>query len=121
MLKKIILVVDDEELIRDMLADALSDEFDILSASDGEEALSLYIQHQGEIALVITDLIMPKMRGDELAERLRELCPTLPIIFISGYEREIKTDGLLAKGRAAFLPKPFDITNLTSALREVLV
>jgi CheY-like chemotaxis protein len=107
-------------LIRELLADALSDEFNVLSASDGEEALRLYTQHQEKIALVITDLIMPNMRGDELAERLRELCPTLPIIFISGYEREIETDGLLAKGRAAFLQKPFDITNLTSTLCEVL-
>ncbi len=121
MLKKTILVVDDEELIRELLADALSGEFNILSASDGEEALSLYEQHQNEVVLVITDLIMPKMRGDELAEKLRELRQTLPIIFISGYEREIETDGLLAKGRAAFLPKPFDITSLSSTLREVLV
>lgn len=121
MLKKTILVADDEDLIRELLADALGDEFNILSASNGEEALSLYKQHQDEIALVITDLIMPNMRGDELAEKLRKLRPTLPIIFISGYEREIETDTLLANGRAAFLPKPFDITNLTSTLREVLV
>ncbi len=120
MLKKI-LVVDDEDLIRELLADALSDDFNILSARNGEEALELYAQHREDIVLVITDLIMPKMRGDELAERLREINPSLPIIFISGYEREIKTDALLAKGRAAFLPKPFDIVALTSTLREVLV
>ncbi|MFQ3598653.1 MAG: response regulator [Chloroherpetonaceae bacterium] len=118
--EKTILVVDDEDLMRDLLSDALSDAFNILSASDGEEALKLYVQHQEKIALVITDLIMPKMRGDELAERLREINPSLPIIFISGYEREIKTDALLAKGRAAFLPKPFDIVSLTSTLHNVL-
>lgn len=121
MLKKTILVADDEDLIRELLADALSDEFNILSASNGEEALSLYKQHQDEIALVITDLIMPNMRGDELAKQMRQIRPSLPIVFISGYEREIKTDGLLANGRAVFLPKPFDIANLTSTLREVLV
>lgn len=121
MLKKTILVVDDEDLIRELLTDALNDDFNILSAQNGEEALSLYKQHQEKIALVITDLIMPKMRGDVLAERLREIRPMIPIIFISGYEREIETDALLAKGRAAFLPKPFDIVSLTSTLREVLV
>ncbi len=119
--KKTILVVDDEDLIRELLADALSGDFNILSARDGEEALRLFEQHQGEIALVITDLIMPKMRGDALAEKLRELSPTLPIVFISGYEREIETDALLAKGRAAFLPKPFDMVTLTSTLRDVLI
>lgn len=120
MLKKTILVADDEDLIRELLADALGDEFDILSASDGKEALSLYKQHQDKIALVITDLIMPNMRGDELAKQMRQIRPSLPIVFISGYEREIETDTLLANGRAAFLPKPFDIGTLTETLREVL-
>ncbi len=118
---KTVLVVDDEELIRELMADALSDEFNVLLARNGKEALDLYVQHQEKIVLVITDLIMPKMRGDALAEKLREINPSLPIIFISGYEREIETDALLAKGRAAFLPKPFDIVSLTSALRDVLV
>jgi two-component system cell cycle sensor histidine kinase/response regulator CckA len=119
--KRTILIVDDEDLIRELLADALSDDFKVLAARNGEEALTLFEQHRDEIELVITDLIMPQMRGDELAERVRELRPTLPIIFISGYEREIETDALLAKGRAAFLPKPFDVLTLTSTLREVLV
>ncbi len=119
--KKTVLVVDDEDLIRDLLADALSDDFNILSARNGKEALELYTQYQEKVSLVITYLIMPKMRGDELAERLREINPSIPIVFISGYEREIKTDELLAKGRTAFLPKPFDIVSLTSALRDVLV
>ena len=119
--KRTVLIVDDEDLIRELLADALSGDFNILSARDGEEALRLFEQHQSEIALVITDLIMPKMRGDALAERLRELSPTLPIVFISGYEREIETDALLAKGRAAFLPKPFDMVTLTSTLRDALI
>jgi len=119
--KKTILVVDDEDLIRELLADALSDDFKVLSARNGEEALTLFKQHRDEIELVITDLIMPQMRGDELAERVRELRPTLPIIFISGYEREIETNLLLAKGRAAFLPKPFDVENLISTMQAVLV
>ena len=119
--KRTILIVDDEDLIRELLADALSDDFKVLAARNGEESLTLFEQHRDEIELVITDLIMPQMRGDALAERVRELRPTLPIIFISGYEREIETDALLAKGRAAFLPKPFDVLTLTSTLREVLV
>lgn len=121
MLKKTILIVDDEDLIRELLVDALSDDFNVLPAQNGEEALDLYTQHQEKIALVITDLIMPKMRGDALAEKLRQIRPLLPIIFISGYEREIETDALLAKGRVAFLPKPFDVASLTETLRKVLV
>jgi two-component system cell cycle sensor histidine kinase/response regulator CckA len=119
--KRTILIVDDEDLIRELLADALSDDFKVLAARNGEEALTLFEQHKDEIALVITDLIMPKMRGDALAERVRELRPTLPIIFISGYERGIETNLLLAKGRAAFLPKPFDVEKLISTMQAVLV
>ncbi len=118
---KTILIVDDEDLIRDLLADALSDDFNILTASNGEEALKLFEQHRDEISLVITDLIMPQMRGDVLAEKLRDQYPTLPIVFISGYEREIQPDALLAKGNAVFLPKPFDVENLTAILQTVLM
>ncbi len=119
--RKTILVVDDEDLIRDLLADALSDDFNILTAPNGEEAMRLFEQHKDEIALVITDLIMPQMRGDVLAEKVRELRPMIPIVFISGYEREIETDVILAKGRSAFLPKPFDVENLTATLQSVLM
>ncbi len=118
--KKTILVVDDEDLIRELLTDALSNDFKVLSARNGEEALMLFEQHTDEIELVITDLIMPQMRGDVLAEKVRELRPMIPIVFISGYEREIQPNALLAKGRAAFLPKPFDVENLLSTMQAVL-
>ncbi|MCS6989223.1 MAG: response regulator [Chloroherpetonaceae bacterium] len=120
MTKKTILVADDEDLIRELLADALSDDFNVLVACDGEAAFALYERHRDEVALVITDLIMPNLRGDELAEKLRASRPNLPIIFISGYEGEIQTQALLAKGNSAFLQKPFDIESLMSALRDVL-
>ncbi len=118
--KRTVLIVDDEDLIRELLADALSDDFKVLSARNGEEALRLFEQHKDEIELVITDLIMPQMRGDVLAEKVRELRPMIPIVFISGYEREIQPNALLAKGRAAFLPKPFDVENLISTMQAVL-
>lgn len=123
MAKKTVLVVDDEELMREILIDALSDEFNVLAASNGEEALAICEQCRDKgdaIDLVITDLIMPKMRGDALAEKVREICPSLPIIFISGYEREIQMRALLERGNVAFLQKPFDIESLAFAVREAL-
>lgn len=118
--KKTVLVVDDENLIRELLLDALSEEFNVLLASNGEEALKLYAQNQDKIDVVITDLIMPKLHGDALAENLRKLHPSVPIVFISGYEHQIEIDKLLNDGRAAFLPKPFDIMKLTSTLKAIL-
>jgi DNA-binding NtrC family response regulator len=119
--KRTILIVNDEDLIRDLLADALSDDFNILTAPNGEDALRVFEQYGDEISLVITDLIMPLMRGDVLAEKLRKLRPALPIVFISGHEREIQLSALLAKGNTAFLPKPFDVENLTATLQTILV
>ncbi|MGQ9805673.1 MAG: response regulator [Chlorobiales bacterium] len=118
--KKTILVVEDEDLIRELLRDALSEEFNVLSASNGEEALKLYTQNQDKIDIVITDLIMPKLHGDALSENIRKINPSVPIVFTSGYERKIEIDKLLTNGRAAFLPKPFDIVKLTSTLQAVL-
>ncbi len=119
--KKTVLIADDEDLIRELVADALSDDFNVLQAQDGEAALRLFEQHRDEVVLIITDLVMPRMRGDVLAEKIREHCSSLPIVFISGYEREIQPDALLAKGKTAFLSKPFDVESLILTLRTVLV
>lgn len=115
-----ILIVDDEDLIRDLLIDALQDDFQITAASNGEEALSLFRLKIDTIGLVITDLIMPKLRGDELAKLIREMNPSIPIVYISGYEREINKQSLLSDKKSAFLQKPFDMEILSATLRQLL-
>ena len=81
----IVLLVEDEPAVRGLFAMCLrKDGYFVLEASNGQEALSL-IEQVGRVDLVVTDVVMPVMKGTELAQRLREKFPTLRFIFVSGY------------------------------------
>ncbi|HZI77330.1 MAG TPA: PAS domain S-box protein [Gemmatimonadales bacterium] len=114
-----ILVVEDDPLVREMTRRALVDAgFEVLSAGNGREALAM--ADDNHIDAVLTDLAMPEIGGRELAARLRESRPDLPVVFISGYTDEIMTRrGLLDSGMS-FLEKPVAPEVLTRKLREVL-
>ena len=94
--------------------------YDVLSAEDGEQALAVAAEHQGPIHLLLTDLVMPNMGGGELAARLREERPGLPVLAMSGYA----LGGLGPPGSAAeHLPciaKPFSAADLTARIHELL-
>jgi len=114
--KKTVLVVDDEELIRELLYDILESDYEVLLAEDGEKGLELYMKQNEDIDAVITDLIMPKMRGDKLLEKLRALNPQIPVIIITGFEKEIDLVRILKEPKVAFINKPFDIEQLLNEL-----
>ena len=101
-----VLVVDDQDDVRQLLVDVLKiGAYDILQARDAEQALELAAKHGAPIALLLTDIVMPGMTGTELADRLRERHPALKVLFMSGYaehERVRKLDD-----REQFIPKPF--------------
>ena len=81
-----VLVVEDEESVRRLLsAGAAMRGYQVLEAADGEQALALFREDGAGIQLVLTDVIMPKMGGSELAARLFALRPDLPLVFMSGY------------------------------------
>jgi CheY-like chemotaxis protein len=93
--------------------------FDVLEAANGREALSLIMEHE-EVDAVLTDLAMPELGGQELARRLSELRPGLPVIFMSGYtDDDLTRRGLLAAG-IPYLEKPFSPEALGRMLRAVL-
>jgi len=118
--KKTILVVDDEELIRELLYDVLESEYDVLLAEDGEQGLQKYEAHSEQVNAVITDLIMPRMRGDKLLKKLRERNPNLPVIIITGFEKEIDVIKILQEPKVAFIQKPFDIEQLLTQLGSLI-
>ena len=92
----------------------------VLTACDGEEALRLSKNHAGEIHLMITDDIMPGMRGHELAEVMRNLRPQIKVLFISGYTDDAAIhQGVLVEG-IQFLQKPFTPDALAHKARSVL-
>jgi PAS domain S-box-containing protein len=110
-----VLVAEDEPMVREIVAGILRGlGYTVIEASDGVEALAAAAEAP-PIALLVTDVVMPRMDGRELAERLREQHPGLRILFVSGY-----TDGALVHAEdaaTAFLPKPFMAGELAEAVR----
>ncbi|KER10329.1 MAG: hypothetical protein HY22_05495 [[Candidatus Thermochlorobacteriaceae] bacterium GBChlB] len=116
--KKSILVVDDEALIRELVKDILADDYNVLLAKDGEDGLKLYRTHASKIVALVTDLIMPKMRGDKLLEVIRQDAPTLPVIVITGYEREIDMQKFNSDSKVVVMQKPFSVATLLSVIEN---
>ena len=116
-----VLVVDDEETIRNM-ACLLLDElgFDYLTASDGEEAIQIFRSSSEAIDLVIMDVSMPRMGGLEASRQLKDLRADLKVILTSGTNerKSLKAEDLSAD--VSFLQKPFEINSLTLAIRQAL-
>jgi PAS domain S-box-containing protein len=116
-----VLLVDDEETIRTLGARMLSRlGFVVLSAADGREALELYAKHRGEIALVLLDLTMPHMDGEETFYGLRVLDPEVRVIMSSGYTEQDITSRFRDEGLVGFLQKPYTMAHLTERLRAAL-
>jgi signal transduction histidine kinase/ActR/RegA family two-component response regulator len=116
-----ILLVDDEPMILDIAALVLRKQgYTVVGAPDGEEALRLFHADPGAIDLVVTDMLMPKMGGKALADRLHATRPRLPVLYTSGHAEDgIVSQGVLAPG-LAFLRKPFGPATLARKVREVL-
>lgn len=116
-----ILLVEDEEGVRRLLSHILHKRgYQVLEASDGNEALRIFAQQASEIELVLTDMVMPHMSGRELAERIRQERPELKVIFMSGYTDDVLVrTGALSPGMS-FLQKPLRPEVLAAKLREAL-
>jgi signal transduction histidine kinase/ActR/RegA family two-component response regulator len=116
-----VLVVEDQSQLRAVIRRSLESRgYSVLEASHGEEALELAASHRGPIDLLVTDIVMPRLSGIELATRLRAVRPEIRVLFISGYSDEaIGQHGRLTPG-AAFLQKPVQPDVLARVVREIL-
>ncbi|HVT71509.1 MAG TPA: PAS domain S-box protein [Lacunisphaera sp.] len=118
---ELILVVDDEKMISDLITRALTrNGYRVIAAANGSEAIKLFIQHQGAVSLVLTDMMMPVMGGIELIQSLRVLNPGLRIIALSGLEQGGRKGGLAGLGVAEIVGKPFAAGDLLAAVERVL-
>jgi two-component system cell cycle sensor histidine kinase/response regulator CckA len=115
-----ILIVEDEHELRDLAALFLgSVGYTVLTARDGQDALSTLENSTTEIQLLVTDVVMPKMRGSELAKRLKRLRPDLRVVYMSGYlEYNKGNEEFLEEG--FFLQKPFTRDVLINKVVEAL-
>ncbi|HEX6643935.1 MAG TPA: ATP-binding protein, partial [Gemmatimonadales bacterium] len=113
-----ILVVEDEETVRTLASRVLSDAgYGVIRAADGAEAFN--VVNDGErVDLVLTDVVMPRMSGVELADRLAKIRPDLPVVFMSGYTGTELVPGVQAATH--FLQKPFAAESLLGRIRAVL-
>jgi PAS domain S-box-containing protein len=116
-----ILLVEDEEAVRKLVRRTLEQQgYQMVVAASGTEALELAQNHPGRIQLVITDVVMPQMGGQQLAERLKALRPNIQVLYVSGYtESVVVRTGSLAKGDT-FLQKPFTPLALVRRVRGLL-
>jgi CheY-like chemotaxis protein len=94
--------------------------YNVLETAKGPDALALASGYDGNIDLLVTDLVMPEMSGTVLAEHLRQSRPNVKVLFISGYtDNALLRRGVLAHP-VAFLQKPFTLSTLSRKVREVL-
>jgi CheY-like chemotaxis protein len=116
-----ILVTEDEEGVRGVVRAFLQGKgYTVLEARDGVEALEVYSKHHDRIHLLVTDLVMPRMGGLELAQRLTRSNPGLKVLYMSGYsDRAVSSQGVLEPG-TMFLQKPFSTDKLAQFVRRLL-
>ena len=116
-----ILLVEDQDGIREITSEFLrSSGYTVLEARDGTEALQVTEQHQGKIDLLVTDVVMPKMGGPELADRLAAFRPSIKVVYMSGYAEYARDNNRLANRDKVSLQKPFALDTLARKVREVL-
>ncbi|MEO7505389.1 MAG: response regulator [Sphingomicrobium sp.] len=115
-----VLLVEDEPMVRTVAERALTRHgYKVLTATNGEEALELLGRGDEDIALLISDVVMPLMDGPTMVREARKSHPSLPILFMSGYaEEQLRKSIDIAD--VAFLPKPFSVQELAEAVRRVL-
>ncbi len=113
-----ILVADDEEGIRESLNLILGDEFELLFAVDGEEALAKLTVESFDVALL--DIKMPKLDGLEVLKRLSQQRLTVPVLILTAYQSVELAKEAVKLGALDYLPKPFEREQILHAVREVL-
>jgi CheY-like chemotaxis protein len=116
-----ILVAEDESAVRELAGEVLRKcGYTVLAAVDGGDALRIAADHGGVIDLLLTDVVMPGINGQELAKRLTAQRPGLRVLYMSGYtDNVIAHNGILDPG-TCFLQKPFTPLLLAEKVREVL-
>jgi len=118
---EIILVVDDEEIVRLTAKNALERYgYAVLQASDGREAVELFRSQPDRIALVLLDLTMPVMSGEETLRQLQSLKPSVRVLLSSGYNEVEAVRHFTGKGLAGFIQKPYAALSLVKRIRMAL-
>jgi len=116
-----ILFADDEPALRTMTKLVLENSgYSVLLAKDGREAVDMFQQRAGEIAMVLLDMTMPVMGGKEAFRLIREIRPSVPVIVLTGYTEDVAREDLGASAVAGFIQKPYSAEKLVAEIRASL-
>jgi len=115
-----LLLVEDEPALRQLVVMMLSEDgYNVLQAGNGLDAIAVAEQHRGRIDLLITDVVMPRLSGPELAQRLQGLRPGLEVLYMSGYNDNRLVSRGVAEAKARLLVKPFTGEQLLAAVKDM--
>ncbi len=116
-----VLLVEDDDAMREVTRRMLTrNGYVVLSAKSGTEATAIAEEHDGPIAVLLTDVVMPQMLGKEVAERLRALLPDLRTLFMSGYAQQVLSSRGTLQDDVRLLEKPFTEAELLIAVRDLI-
>ena len=119
--RPLILLVDDEPEVGVLTQLILCEEgYKVVTAQDGDQAIAIFEKLVPHISLVILDLIMPGMDGEDVFNRLRELDPGISVVLSSGFTNQEKLERMLARGLRGFIPKPFTQQRLLEQVRVIV-
>ncbi|NCO84375.1 MAG: hypothetical protein COW90_00260 [Nitrospirae bacterium CG22_combo_CG10-13_8_21_14_all_44_11] len=119
--KETILLAEDEESVRKLIKEVLeADGYRVVEAADGEEAVNKFMENKDRIDILLLDIVMPKMSGREVYERIKKIKPDIKLLMASGYPADfISQKGILEEG-LNFIAKPMSPPKLLKKMREVL-
>ncbi|MGZ5004909.1 MAG: response regulator [Chthoniobacterales bacterium] len=119
--RELILFVENEEEVTELAAAMLiGEDYRVVLAGDGGEALRIYHQIGKQIGLVILDFFLPVMDGDAVFEELRAMNPNIAVVLSSGFAEQSKVASMLAQGLRGFIPKPYTSQKLLEQVRSIL-
>ncbi|HMN31652.1 MAG TPA: response regulator, partial [Caldilineaceae bacterium] len=117
----VVLVVDDEGVVREAMVEILSAAgLSVLEAENGQKGIALFRQHEQELKLVLLDLSMPEMSGEQVFYKLQTLNPNIPILLVSGYSEHEVMDRFVNTGLTGFIQKPFTRESLLEQIEPHL-
>ncbi len=115
--QRTVLIVDDEDVIRDLLADVVSDRgYRVLTAASGKDAIEIVKIEKKAVNLVVLDMLMPELDGRQTYEQMKQIVPDLHVLVATGFGREDVARGLMELGIRGVVSKPFHIEDLMTLI-----